>query len=70
MREFMADKFRPNVQRTTQILPEELWRAVRGMLVIAQPCPQVSIYSAMLVGSFMTANALAISQSHFFSLKM
>jgi len=23
----MADKFRPNVQRTTQILPEELKRA-------------------------------------------
>ena len=22
----IADKFRPNVQRTTQILPEELWR--------------------------------------------
>jgi hypothetical protein len=24
----MAAKFRPNVQRTAQILPEELWRAL------------------------------------------
>src|SRR5882724_12517257 len=45
-RPLIADKFRPNVQRTAQILPEELWRNAAQILLI-----HVSMYSARLVGS-------------------